>query len=436
MSAARAKTPGSAEATDVSGTAQVIVGVVSMSDAGTMTRSDPAAIDLAAARADTPGCLQSAFLDSAGSSLSPRPVVDTVVDHLRLEAEIGGYRAAEQNVEALEQTYEALAALLHCGPDEVALLDSSTRAWAQAFYSLTFRSGDRILTSRVEYASNYLAYLQVAQRTGAVIEVVPDAETGELSVTALEAMLDDRVRLVAVTHVPMNGGLVNPAEEIGRVTSAAGVPFLLDACQSVGQVVLDVDRLGVDMLAGNGRKWLRGPRGTGFLFVRRSLCERLHPPMIDLHSAEWVAPGRYELRPDSRRFEMWESSVACRLGLGRAVRYALDLGMEAIEAAVMARAQALRDALAGVDGATVRDLGRRRCGIVSFTIDGYSADEVREHLARAGVTVTVGRASSTLLDMSHRSLSSIVRASPHYFNDEADLHRLVESVALLARGRS
>jgi cysteine desulfurase/selenocysteine lyase len=406
-----------------------------MSDAGSVTESDRARIDLAAVRADTPGCLQGVFLDSAGSSLPPRPVVDAVVDHLRLEAEIGGYRAAEENAEALERTYQDLAAMLNGAADEIALLDSSTRAWTQAFYALDFRPGDRILTSRVEYASNYLAYLQVAQRTGAVIEVVPDTETGELSVTALEAMLDERVRLVAVTHVPMNGGLVNPAEEIGRVTSAAGVLFLLDACQSAGQVVLDVDRLGVDMLAGNGRKWLRGPRGTGFLFVRRSLCERLHPPMIDLHSARWVEPGRYELRADARRFEMWESSVACRLGLGRAVRYALDLGMGTIEAAVTARAEELRHKLAGVDGVTVRDLGRRRCGIVSFTVDGYPAEEVAEHLAQDGVTLTVGRASSTLLDMSHRKLPSIVRASPHYFNDEADLQRLVESVAGLRRTR-
>jgi selenocysteine lyase/cysteine desulfurase len=405
-----------------------------MGNAGDMTELDPpAAIDLAAVRADTPGCGKGAFLDSAGSSLPPRPVVDTVVDHLRLEEELGGYRAADHNAEALEGTYEGLAALLHCGADEIALLDSSTRAWTQAFYALEFQPGDRILTSRVEYASNYLAYLQVAARTGAVIEVVPDTETGELSVSALETMLDERVRLVAVTHVPMNGGLVNPAEEIGRVTSAAGVPFLLDACQSVGQVVLDVERLRVDMLAGNGRKWLRGPRGTGFLYVRRALAERLHPPMIDLHSAGWVAPGRYELRPDARRFEMWESSVACRLGLGRAVRYALDLGMETIEAAVAARAQELRDALAGVAGVTVRDLGRRRCGIVSFTVDGHPCEDVIDHLARAGVTVTIGRASSTLLDMSRRQLPSIVRASPHYFNDEADLHRLVDAVAAIKR---
>lgn len=400
-----------------------------------VTRSDLAAVDVAAARADTPGCLNGAFLDSAGSSLPPRPVVDTVVDHLRLEAEIGGYRAADRNVEALDRTYDDVATLLGCGADEIALMDSSTRAWAQAFYSLAFRPGDRILTSRVEYASNYLAYLQVAERTGAVIDVVPDTETGELSVPALEAMMDERVRLVAVSHVPSNGGLVNPAEEIGRVTSAAGIPFLLDACQSVGQVVLDVDRLGVGMLAGNGRKWLRGPRGTGFLFVRRSLCERLDPPMIDLHSARWVEPGRYELRPDARRFEMWESSVACRLGLGRAVRYALDLGMDAIEAAVTARAQWLRDALADVAGVTVRDLGRRRCGIVSFTVDGHAAEAVCDHLAGAGVTVTVGRASSTLLDMSRRNLTSVVRASPHYFNDEGDLHRVLEAVAGLVRRR-
>jgi len=357
------------------------------------------------------------------------------MDHLRLEAEIGGYRAADQKLEALEATYEDLATMLVCAADEVALLDSSTRAWAQAFYALAFQPGDRILTARAEYASNYLAYLHVAERTGAVIDVVPDDETGQLSVAALESMIDERVRLVSVTHVPSNGGLVNPAEEIGQVTAAAGIPFLLDACQSAGQMVLDVDRLGVDMLAGNGRKWLRGPRGTGFLYVRRSLCERLHPPMIDLHSAEWVEPERYELCAGARRFEMWESSVACRLGLGRAVRYALELGMDTIETAVTTRAEAVREGLAGVEGVTVRDLGRRRCGIVSFTIDGHSGADVQERLARAGVTVTTGRASSTLLDMSRRQLPSVVRASPHYFNDDGDLDRLVTGVEDVSGGR-
>jgi selenocysteine lyase/cysteine desulfurase len=389
------------------------------------------AIDLARVRADTPGCENAIHLNNAGSALPPRPVLEAVVGHLELESQVGGYEAAELRHEAIEGAYRAVTRLLSCSPDEIALVENATRAWDMAFYSLPFEAGDRILTSMAEYASNVIAFLQVARRTGAVVEPVPNDEHGQLSVEALRRMLDSRVKLIAVTHVPTNGGLVNPAAAIGAVAREAGVPFLLDACQSAGQIPLDVRALGCDMLSATGRKYLRGPRAIGFLYVRRGLLERLEPPFLDLHAAEWTGPDAYRIRPDARRFENWESYVAGRLGLAAAIDYALDLGIEAIRERVVALADPLRARLAELPGVTVRDLGIERCGIVSFTLEGMDPAVIQERLARRGIRVHTSPRRYTLLDMSARGLEDVVRASLHYYNSEEELDRFCREVSAL-----
>jgi cysteine desulfurase / selenocysteine lyase len=293
-------------------------------------------------------------------------------------------------------------------------------------------AGDRILLSRAEYASNAIAALQRARRHGATVEVVPADPSGELDLDALERMLDERVRIVSLVHVPTNGGLVNPVAEATELVHRAGGLVLLDACQSVGQLAVDVARLGVDALAGTGRKWLRGPRGTGFLYVRPELLARdLEPPVLDLHSATWTADDRYELAPDATRFELWESDVAGRLGLGAAVEYLLALGVEEVEAAVRARAEHLRSLLRELDGVTVADLGRRPAGIVTFAVDGVPAETVRDALAERRITVTVSGRNSTLLDMTDRGLEALVRASPHYFVSDEQLESAAAAVSEL-----
>jgi selenocysteine lyase/cysteine desulfurase len=390
-------------------------------------------IDLERARAETPGCLDRVFLDSAGSSLPPAPVLEAVVGHLRHEAEVGGYVAEEEREGELAGVREGLARLLGCAAEDVALVDSATRAWTQLFYAVPLAAGDRILLSRAEYASNAIAALQRARQHGAQVDVVPADPNGELDLDALERMLDERVRIVSLVHVPTNGGLVNPVAEATELVhrAAAGGVVLLDACQSVGQLAVDVRRLGVDALAGTGRKWLRGPRGTGFLYVRPELARDLEPPILDLHSATWTADDRYELAPDATRFELWESDVAARLGLGAAVDYLLALGVEEVEAAVRARAELLRSLLREIRGVTVADLGRRPSGIVSFAVEGVAAEAVREALAARRITVSVSGRSSTLLDMTDRGLDALVRASPHYFVSEEQLEEAAAAVSEL-----
>ncbi len=380
-------------------------------------------IDLARARRETPGCEQVIHFNNAGAALMPRPVLDAVIGHLQLEARIGGYEAAERARPAIEHVYDAVAELIGCHRDEVALVENATRAWDMAFYAIPFAEGDRILTGVAEYASNYIAFLQVTRRTGARIDVIPNDEHGRISVTALRQAIDERVKLIAITHVPTNGGLVNPAEAVGRVAREAGVLYLLDACQSIGQMPIDVNAIGCDMLSATGRKFLRGPRGTGFLYVRRDVLHRLEPPFLDLHAAEWTARDRYEIRSDARRFESWEANYAGHIGLGVAIDYALGWGLEAIWARVADLAAKLRRQLDDIPGITVRDLGTTRCGIVSFTVDGRDAETIREQLAQRRMNVSVSRQSATRLDMEARGLSDLVRASVHYYNSEEEIER-------------
>jgi cysteine desulfurase/selenocysteine lyase len=386
--------------------------------------------DVERARRDTPGVQKVAHLNNAGAALPPVQVTDAVIAHLRREAETGGYEAAAAAVEQVERTYSAIAELIGAGPDEIAVVENATRAWDMAFYGMTFEPGDRILTARAEYASNVIAFLQVAARTGAVIEVVDDDESGQVSVSDLRRRLgqDGSVKLVAITHVPTQGGLVNPAEEIGAATTEAGVPFLLDACQSVGQMPVDVRRIGCDILTATGRKFLRGPRGTGFLYVRRELIDRLEPPFLDLHAATWTAPDRYVVRPDARRFENWETNYAAKIGLGVAVDYALSWGLAAIEERVTALAGRLREQLTMVDGVTVHDQGMRRCGIVTFTLDGVAAEDVQQRLQAHGVNVSVSLVEYARLDLQHRGLPDLVRASVHYYNTDDELDRLIRAL--------
>ena len=395
-----------------------------------MTSADFA---VARARAETPGVAHVRHFNNAGAALMPTPVIDATTTYWQREAEIGGYEAAAVYDDLIEAGYASAARLLNAQRDEIAFVENATRGWDLLFYGLaaSLRPGDRILTSRSEYVSNVIAFLQVAERTGAHVEVIPCDESGQVDVHALADMLDARVKLVAITHVPTNGGLVNPAAAIGRLTRAAGIPFLLDACQSVGQLVVDVAEIGCDMLTTTGRKYLRGPRGTGFIYVKQATMATLIPPFLDVHAATWVASHHYEVRSDARRFENWETNYAGKVGLITAIDYALAWGMPAIEARVRALATTLRRTLADIPGVSIQDLGADPCGIVSFTHQRVAAPVIMAHLAAHRINVTTSSPYGTRFDMEARQLPMVVRASVHYYNDDAEIAQLGAAVAEL-----
>jgi cysteine desulfurase / selenocysteine lyase len=392
-------------------------------------------IDMTRVLADTPGAAQRVFLNSAGSSLMPAPVLAEVLDHLRRETEIGGYEAADEREAAREAGYAVFAELLGCRPDQVAFSDSATRSWLAALDAVPLAAGDRILVGEVEYGGNAIALLMRAQAVGATIEVVPSDDDGTFADDALKAMLDERVKLVSVVHVPTNGGIIADVRRISDTVHAnSDALVLLDACQAVGQLAVDAEALDADILTGTGRKWLRAPRGTGFLVVRDRAKAVLRPKLADLQGGTWTGADSYVLRDDARVYELWECDNAGRLGLIAAARYLLDLGPAEVEREVTQRGAYLRAALAEIPGVTVHDLGARNSGLVTFSVAGKSAADVQAALARRDIAVSVSHRSSTVLDMTRRGLTEIVRASPHYFVTEAQLDAAAAAVAELARG--
>jgi selenocysteine lyase/cysteine desulfurase len=392
------------------------------------------ALDLARLRAETPACEAVAHLNNAGASLLPRPVVEAVIAHVRLESELGGYEAAVLAADRLQDARSALGRLLGADPLDVALTQSDTAAWTKAFWGLAlggwFDGGGRLLVDRAAYNSHYLSLLQAAGRFGVTIEVVASTADGSLDLDDLDRRLGGDVRLVTATHVGTHRGLVNPVAAVGERTRHGAVPFFLDACQSAGQLPVDVGVIGCDVATGTGRKFLRGPRGTGWLYVRPEWSERMSPPGLDGSSASWLDESRFGLLPRAARFEEFEASVAARIGLGVAVEYALELGIAAIAERIALLAEGLRDGLRSV-GASVHDGGGQRCGIVTFTLPAVAPEAVKASLAAAGIHVWTSEALSARLDMEQRGLPAVVRASPHAFNSEDETRRLVEHVRLL-----
>jgi len=390
-------------------------------------------LDVSRARALTPGCAHVVHLNNAGSSLMPAPVLQAVKDHLDLEARMGGYEAAAEAAPRLEHAYDAIARLINCQREEVAITENASRAWEMAFHALRLGPGDRILADHGAYVNCWLAFLLVHQRTGCTVEVVPDDAHGQLDVEALRRMLDERVKLVAVTHVPSSNGVINPVEEVGALLRGSDALYLLDACQSVGQLPVDVQRIGCDMLSTTGRKFLRGPRGTGFLYVRRSVLPRLEPPFAEQRGTVWTTRDTFTWRDDALRFETWEKSHANVAGLGAAVDHALHWGIDAIAERVQALAASLRTRLGAIAGVRTHDPGVRKSGIVTFSVDGLPATVVMERLRTERINVVVADPFNAKLDLGHRGLGPVVRASVHYFNTEHELDLLSDAVERMRR---
>lgn len=385
--------------------------------------------DVARLRAETPGCLVTHHLNNAGSALPPQVVVDTMVDHLRREAEIGGYEAHAEAQDRLDATYSSLGRLVGAPARNIALTTSATDSWLRGFLSIPLSPGDRILVSQAEYASNVLGMLAATRRVGATLEAVPDDATGLLDVDALRSMLDERVKVVALTHAPSQNGLLNPAAEVGAAVRelAPEAWYVVDACQSVGQVPLDAVAIGADFLSATGRKFLRGPRGTGFLYASdRALT--LEPALIDLHAATWTSESTYDVADGATRFENWEKSYAAMLGMGAAADYALDLGLGVIAARIGWLADRIRLALLEIPGVVVRDRGEHRTGIVTFSVDGHDAADVVRAIKAAGVNVSYSPREYAIRDFDAQGVTGLVRVSPHVYTDDSDLAALDTAV--------
>lgn len=392
-----------------------------------------APFDVARARRETRSCAELIHFNNAGASLPPAVVADVVVEYLHQEEQQGGYELMAQRAAELERFYPTAARLLNCSAEEIAFVDSATRGWTMAFYAFDFRPGDRILVGSAEYGSNLVGLLHQAKKTGVKIEIVPDDESGQIDLAELEQLVDERVKLIALTHVPSGNGLINPAAAVGLIARQNEIPYLLDACQSLGQLPVDVETIGCDILCGTGRKFLRGPRGTGLLYVRKSLLKKLDPPLLNHHSADLLSVNEFRIRPDAKRFECWERSCAGQLGLTVAIEYALDWVLESIAARIDLLATRLRSELAEIDGITVTDLGVEKSGIVTYAAEHFGAAELQAQLAKQRINVSVVPFSANPLLCGSDRQKELIRASVHYYNSEAELERFAEVLRRLMK---
>ncbi len=377
--------------------------------------------DIERARKETPACEDIIHFNNAGASLMPLPVTNALTGYLESEAKFGGYETANLFDESLEKLYSSAALLLNCQPGEIAFVENATRAWDMAFYSFNFKPGDKILTAIAEYGSNVIAYLHQAKRCGVEVVFIPNDSHGQVDTEALSKMIDNKVKLISVSHIPTGGGLVNPAKEIGRIARQHGIPYLLDACQSAGQIPVDVEAIGCDLLSTTGRKYLRGPRGTGLLYVRNTILKDLDPPFLDQHAAELISPREYKVREDARKFENWEQNFAGKYALAIAIDYALSWGLDSIQQRIYGLSDHLRKQLSKLDDITVTDEGLEKCGIVTFTSGSHDANSIKNMLAQKKINISISDGSGTLVSFMQRGLEQLVRASVHYFNTEEEI---------------
>jgi selenocysteine lyase/cysteine desulfurase len=395
---------------------------------GTLT-ADPSS-ELLRWRADTPACSRLIHLNNAGAALVPQPARDAVEAHLRLEDELGGYEAADAQKGALRASYEAVAEVIGARGRNIALMQSSTVAFAQALSAFDLQRGDLLLTSRSDYASNQIMYLSLARRRGVEIVRAPDAAEGGIDPEEVRSIVARRrPQLVALTWVPTNSGLVQPVEAIGQICRQAEVPYLVDACQAVGQMPIDVNLIGCDFLAATARKFLRGPRGIGFLYVSDRLLESgSHPLLVDMHGASWVDADAFSLTPDARRFEYWEFSAALVLGLGAAARYAVEVGVEVARDRARELAGYVRDRLSELPGVRVLDRGPELCAIATAAVRDRSAEDLKLALRARRINTSSPEREDAVIDMDEKAVTSALRFSPHYYNTKEEIDTAVETL--------
>jgi len=390
-------------------------------------------LDIDQLRAETPGTRNVIHLNNAGAGLMPDPVLEVIAEHLDLEAQIGGYEAEAARHSEVQSVYDSVGTLIGADPQNVAITDNATGAFILALSAVPFAPGDVVLTTLNDYASNQIMFLSLASRFGIEVVRAPDEPTGGVNVRALEKLVHrKRPKLVAVTQVPTSSGLVQPVAEVGAICRERGIPYLVDACQSVGQMPVDVEEIGCDFLTATSRKFLRGPRGVGFLYVSDRALERdLEPLFPDMRGADWIDGDLYQPAPGARRFENFEAPVALVLGMGRAARYALDLGLEPIRESAWTLAESMRERLAEVGGVQVQDKGRERCAIVTLSTEGHNPLDLLRALRKEGINTSRTGREAAIFDFDDKGVDQVLRVSPHYYNTEEEIVAFIDALARL-----
>jgi selenocysteine lyase/cysteine desulfurase len=380
-------------------------------------------------RQDTPGCKTSVHFNNAGAALMPQPVISAIESHIRLESEIGGYEAYEQQSNEVNKFYSAAGKLIGAKPQQIAFTSSATNSFARALSSVPFNTGDKVLIANEDYVSNQLAFLSVKKRFGIELLRAPSLPEGGIDPDAFRKLADKhRPVLASITHVPTNSGLVQPVGEIGKICRSLDIPFLLDACQSAGQLPLDVEETYCDFLSATMRKFLRGPRGAGFLYVSdRILNKNWYPLFIDMKGAEWTEENEFKMQPDASRFEDWELPYALQMGSAAALDYALQTGIKTIQDRNKILMDYLKKKITG-KGWIPLDRGNETCSILTVHFNGIDPSVLHNKLKSLHINTSVSRNMYARIDFKSKNVDWALRISPHYYNTEQEIDQLTEAL--------
>jgi selenocysteine lyase/cysteine desulfurase len=385
-------------------------------------------MDISQIRKLTPGISDHIHFNNAGSSLPTQATLNSIFDYLQEEALIGGYTMQAKHATAIAESYRHIGEMIHAPAHAIAITSNASSAFSRALLSTPWKSGDTLLTSELEYGNNYLSFLHLKEKYGIGIRLIPHDDSGCPNPLKVESLLDDSIKLVAITHMPTNSGKVTDVEAIGKITRKYGIPYLVDACQTVGQIPLDVDRIGCDFLSATSRKYLRGPRGMGFLYINPKILQRLAPPFLDMNAAVWTGENSYTLEKSSQMFEEWEKAYALQIGFGTAAAYFNQLGHDACWQRIQDLASYARAGLTEIKGVEVHDTGKVLGGIIGFSKKGLDPEKVKTALQQQGITSSVSYASSSWMDMNKNKLQAVNRASLHYFNIHEEVDTFLKVV--------
>jgi len=388
------------------------------------------AVNVELLREQTPGCKTKIHFNNAGASLMPQVVIDAMIQHLQLEATAGGYEAADLKSKDINEFYESCARLIHSKATNVAFTSSATNSFARALSCIPFREGDSILLANEDYISNQFAFLSLQKRFKLNIFRAASLPSGGVDVADMKRLMDQhRPKLVSLTHVPSNTGLIQPVEEVGTLCRERDIYYLVDACQSIGQLPVDVEKIQCDFLSATMRKFLRGPRGAGFLFVSdKVIQQKLEPLLIDMRGGEWISPDRYEVRMDARRFEDWELPYALVLGSKAAVDLANEVGLKNIQSRNTYLCELVRQGISQLSGFRLLDIGAHQSSIITAEIANQTAVDVLQGLRKENINTSVGHKNFALIDFETKHVEWALRISPHYYNTEAEIECLLSTL--------
>jgi selenocysteine lyase/cysteine desulfurase len=393
-------------------------------------------IEITTFRNETNGCRNVIHFNNAGAGLMPNVVTQVQLDHIKLESEIGGYEASALKAAEIQNFYIQCAKLFNCKPTNVAFTASATDSYTRALSSIPFKEGDIILTDNDDFVSNQIQFLSLQKRLGVKIIRINNAPIGGVDLNDLEEKLKKyQPKLLAITHIPTNSGLVQPVVEIAKIyndysqQNGEKTWYILDACQSAGQMKLDVEVLKCDFLSITCRKFLRGPRGTGALYISdKALDAGLEPMFIDMRGAEWIEKDKYKQQPDAKRFEDWEFAYSTVLGTASAIEYCLNIGEDKIWQQVKHLSGNLRNQLSQLDRVRVLDNGPEVCGLVTFHVEGSDPKYIVSELLKRKINVVPSYRAFGIIDFDEKGVDWAIRASPHYYNTKEEIEIFINSI--------